>query len=75
VQSEGQGRQWSGDPWGDALSRLSGQIGGSHVGLCGARINNDAYLTLLSAQHDKVSFQGKVMSGHFGDTCGGNPPW
>ncbi|KAJ4983644.1 hypothetical protein SVAN01_10855 [Stagonosporopsis vannaccii] len=75
VASEGQGRSWSGDAWGNALHRLTGITGGSQRGLCGARINNDAYLVLSSAQHDQVSHQGRIMSDHFGDTCGGRPPW
>jgi hypothetical protein len=75
VSSEGQGRNWSGDAWGNALNRLTGITGGSQPGLCGARINNDAYLVLKSAQHDKVSHGDRKIGEHFGDTCGGRPPW
>ena len=45
------------------------------TGLCGAKINNDPYLILMSSQHDKVSNDGQVMGKIFGDTCRGNPPW
>jgi hypothetical protein len=75
VSSEGQGRKWSGDAWGNALNRLTGITGGRQPGLCGARINNDAYLVLMSAQHDSVYILGKKASEYFGDTCGGRPPW
>ncbi|KAH8633721.1 hypothetical protein IG631_12356 [Alternaria alternata] len=75
VASEGHGRRWSGDAWGNALNRLTGITGGRQPGLCGARINNDAYLVLMSSQHDKVTMNGKTMGQIFGDTCGGRPPW
>ncbi|USP75345.1 hypothetical protein yc1106_02619 [Curvularia clavata] len=54
VSSEGQGRNWSGDAWGDALSRLTSLVGGGKTGACGARINRDAYLVLKTAQHDRT---------------------
>ncbi|EMD61841.1 hypothetical protein COCSADRAFT_28279 [Bipolaris sorokiniana ND90Pr] len=75
VSSEGQGRRWSGDAWGNALSRLQGVVGDSKQGLCGARINNDAYLVLIAVQHNAVSIRGQTISRMFRDTCGGNPPW
>ncbi|EMD85091.1 hypothetical protein COCC4DRAFT_153778 [Bipolaris maydis ATCC 48331] len=75
VSSEGQGRRWSGDAWGNALSRLQGVVGNSKRGLCGARIDNDAYLVLMTVQHDAVTLGGPTVGQVFGDTCGGNPPW
>ncbi|KAH6638179.1 hypothetical protein C7974DRAFT_155797 [Boeremia exigua] len=75
VASEGQGRSWSGDAWGNAHHRLTGITGGSQRGLCGARLNNDAYLVMMSAQHNQVSHQGRKIGEIFGDTCRGNPPW
>lgn len=75
VQSEGQGRDWSSDAWGNALSRLTKLVGDKHGGLCGARVNNDPYLVLMTVQHDGVSIHGQKAGVYFGDTCAGRPPW
>ena len=75
VDSQGQGRNWNGDEWGDALDRLTKLVGDGETGLCGALIKGDIYLGLFTSQHDKVSLEGKDMGEHFGDTCNGNPPW
>ncbi|KAF3038798.1 hypothetical protein E8E12_004195 [Didymella heteroderae] len=75
VKCRGQTRSWSGDSWGDALRRLTNVVDDRSTGLCGAKINNDPYLILMSSQHDKVSNDGQVMGKIFGDTCRGNPPW
>lgn len=75
VDCRGQSRSWNGDPWGDALRRLTNVVGERSIGLCGAKINNDPYLILMSGQHDKVGYKGTTIGKHFGDTCRGNPPW
>lgn len=75
VDCRGKTRSWNGDPWGDALRRLTNVVGAREIGLCGAKINNDPYLILMSAQHDKASIQGVAAGKYFGDTCKGNPPW
>lgn len=75
VNCRGQTRSWSGDPWGDALRRLTNVVGDRSTGLCGVKINNDSYLILFSSQHDKVSNGGQAMGKTLGDTCRGNPPW
>ena len=75
VTSRGQGRSWNGDHWGDALNRLTNLAGDGETGLCGALINGDEYLLLLTVRHDAVAIQGKDAGEYFGDTCNGNPPW
>lgn len=50
-------------------------VGDQETGVCGARVNNDPYLIMMTGQHDGSSHKGEEIGALLGDTCESNPPW